>query len=727
MKLLCIAFPLFFALPLCAATITVDPAGGGDFTDIQAAIDAASDGDTVLVKTGEYVITAPIDFNRPYAPDDPASPSVKNIAARSEGGPEVTVIRMSATPARAERASVVLFEHGETAASMLDGFTIAGGKGTELDDLGGGVGGGVLCRNGSSPSIRNCTIAGNSADEPAEGTSGGGGVGCSASSPSFEKCEISSNRGIAGGAIYCGNGSSPSFVDCTIAGNSSIIPGGGGAYVIGSSPTFTNCAMNGNSASADGGALHLVNAPARLSGCTLSGNSAARGGAVFCSGASPVLTDCVISTNRAVSICVEGVCCGGQGGGLCLMDFSAPVLGDCSIQGNAAGPEFAEGGAIYSLNSSPALTGCSVSGNVVEGEISTVGGIAIYNGSPALARCSFRENASGGAYLYGGGPSVTDCAIVRNGGWGIRCAASSPILSGCTISQNAGGPGLSCENEASAIVERCTIEANAGTCGLQFNDSAGTVTDCLIAGNAANGVFCAYSSAAFVNCTIAENSGREGAGVQCSVYATPSLVNCIIWGNPGGSFGAYGDFRPWTAWSCIESEPAWPGEGNTNADPRFVRPGMWVVPPGDEAPAWISGDYRLQSGSPCIDAGTSEGAPATDIEGHIRPCGAGIDIGAYEFGDCAGPQQFVRGDSNADGMTDLGDAIAILFALFMSEPIPCLKAADVINDGKLGIPDVIFLLSYLFLNSQAPDEPLRSCGIDQTPDELTCDSFPACP
>ncbi len=38
-------------------------------------------------------------------------------------------------------------------------------------------------------------------------------------------------------------------------------------------------------------------------------------------------------------------------------------------------------------------------------------------------------------------------------------------------------------------------------------------------------------------------------------------------------------------------------------------------------------DYRLQPGSPAIDAGTSVGAPVVDIEGPPRPFGAGIDIG----------------------------------------------------------------------------------------------------
>ena len=53
-----------FCVPASAATLVVDLNGGGDYTDIQSAIDVAADGDTVLVKPGEYWITEPINFNR---------------------------------------------------------------------------------------------------------------------------------------------------------------------------------------------------------------------------------------------------------------------------------------------------------------------------------------------------------------------------------------------------------------------------------------------------------------------------------------------------------------------------------------------------------------------------------------------------------------------------------------------------------------------------------------
>ena len=78
-----VAVLLAIGAPCGAATIVVDPGGGGDFTEIQPAIDAAADGDTVLVKSGEYVITEPIDFNSLHDPDDPASPPVKDILPSS--------------------------------------------------------------------------------------------------------------------------------------------------------------------------------------------------------------------------------------------------------------------------------------------------------------------------------------------------------------------------------------------------------------------------------------------------------------------------------------------------------------------------------------------------------------------------------------------------------------------------------------------------------------------
>jgi parallel beta-helix repeat protein len=63
---------------------------------------------------------------------------------------------------------------------------------------------------------------------------------------------------------------------------------------------------------------------------------------------------------------------------------------------------------------------------------------------------------------------------------------------------------------------------------------------------------------------------------------------------------------------------------NINANPQFVNY------TGDS-----HGDYRLKSGSPALRSGTTEGAPADDIEDRSRS-GSGIDIGAYQ--STAGPR-----------------------------------------------------------------------------------------
>ncbi len=61
------------------------------------------------------------------------------------------------------------------------------------------------------------------------------------------------------------------------------------------------------------------------------------------------------------------------------------------------------------------------------------------------------------------------------------------------------------------------------------------------------------------------------------------------------------------------------GTGNIYGNPLFVRPAFGT-----------DGDYHVQSGSPAIDNGTTEGAPPVDLSGNSRPQGSGVDIGAYE-------------------------------------------------------------------------------------------------
>ena len=116
--LLCMSFA-------AGATIRVPD----DVATIQGGIDVAADGDIVLVGSGEYVVTEPVTFNRLHEPGD-GSPPVRDIVLRAAAGPDETTIRMAETPDDPERASVVVFRSGETNATVLEGFTLTGGRGT---------------------------------------------------------------------------------------------------------------------------------------------------------------------------------------------------------------------------------------------------------------------------------------------------------------------------------------------------------------------------------------------------------------------------------------------------------------------------------------------------------------------------------------------------------------------------------------------------------------------
>ena len=175
-----------------------------------------------------------------------------------------------------------------------------------------------------------------------------------------------------------------------------------------------------------------------------------------------------------------------------------------------------------------------------------------------------------------------------------------------------------------------------------------------------------------------------------------------------------------------------------DAAPRFVSPArfdfgrrieIFVRPFSFPLPDFIveEGDYRLAGTSLLIDEGSLEDAPPIDLAGEARPCGSGIDIGAFENCLIAGAALFVRSDSNEDGRGNISDAISILDYLFLGGSAPgCLSSADANDDGAVDCSDPIFLFGHLFLGTSAPGAPALGCGEDPTTDTLACSTQPAC-
>jgi hypothetical protein len=147
------------------------------------------------------------------------------------------------------------------------------------------------------------------------------------------------------------------------------------------------------------------------------------------------------------------------------------------------------------------------------------------------------------------------------------------------------------------------------------------------------------------NCTLANNSALYGGGASGS-----ALTNCIVYHNSNRT--TFGEGPNYYASALIHSctTPLPPnGQGNfTNAPLLVNRAG---------------GDLRLQSTSPCINAGLNAHAPGDlDLDGLPRIVGATVDLGAYEFQSptstisYAWLQQYgLTTDGSADASDDDGD------------------------------------------------------------------------
>ena len=219
------------AMTQAKTVLTVSQDGTENFTTIQAAINAANDGDTVMISDGVYTGQGnrDIDFLG------------KAITVRSRYGAEKCIIDCQATEQDRHRGFV--FQSGEGANSVLKGVTITNGYG--LDEMYNNsvycVGGGIFCSD-SSPTITKCILTGNSTKS---GYGLGGGIFCYLGNPSISTCVIRDNH--EGGGIF-------------MWGDLSLAPK--------TASRITNCLVTGN----DRIGIGCFQCPAVITNCTLADN-----------------------------------------------------------------------------------------------------------------------------------------------------------------------------------------------------------------------------------------------------------------------------------------------------------------------------------------------------------------------------------------------------------------------------------------------------------------------
>ena len=302
--MLLLASLLFPRSSASAAIWRVDATGGGDFSTIQAAINASAAGDEVVVEPGSYVET--VDFLG------------KNVLVRSANGPEQTDINGGGA------AGCVRFTHGESAGAVLDGFTLTGGIGTNLPGLG-SCGGAVLCLE-SCPTIRGCTIRDNIADYA-------GALYVRGSDPEIAACTFRVNVSRTSGGAIAGPQSSPSIHDCTFEANRALA--GGGTILLLAPCEITRCVFLGNEASHGGAIAAYWGSDFFVHDCEFIGNAGLEGdgGAIWVHEASVTVERCLFARNTAVFF----------GGAVFVTQHNMAAISQCTFDANRAG---AGGGAV---------------------------------------------------------------------------------------------------------------------------------------------------------------------------------------------------------------------------------------------------------------------------------------------------------------------------------------------------------------------------------------------
>jgi len=729
-----IATPAGIVLP---ATIRVP----SNEPTIQAGIDKAVHGDTVLVADGVYRGDGNrnLDFGG------------KSIVLRSENGPEATTIscfwHTNPDPNRG-----FYFHSGESPEAIIEGFTIRYGEAK--------FGGGVYCEYSSSPTIRNCKFLSNRAEY-------GAAVFCVSASPIIDDCYFYMNSAPNGGVFTCA-------LRC--------------------SPVISNCVFDRNICIWQGCFVCQALAEPLLINCTFYAN---RPAALYCDNASPTLSNCIIAMGRKEAVSVQGSsanpifqCCNIYGN--IEGDWIGGIADQLGINGNiSAHPLFCDAGysnfQISNLSpchpdSSPCGligardVGCSstfrrwvvnVDGSgdapTIQAAIdsSTHGDTIIVNEGTYTGKGNYDMDFNGKLIVLWApdGPEntiidraphtseydalgiqngETEAAVVKgftfaNGKRGINCTlGSKPRIVNCIFRENGrldGGHAFIVSGRSKPQIHDCLFADNTSEHGASFLcvESSPQLARCIFQGNRGavwaadcdqiaieacifenniqgrpGGIYLAFCTDATIKeCTFVGNVGEYAGGVATLGSTGITIQRCTFNANKGGVYIGYGDSV--AIEKCIIANST--ERSAVYGDPERISccnlfnnfGGDWIDSIAGQIgingnisadPLFCdaeAGDYRIDVASLC--------APANNDCGTL--------IGALGVGcgcDCSN-----QGDCNNDGIISPTDVVYLInYALRGGSPPPTDPDCPVMNrgdfncDNRINLVDVVATINYVF-------------------------------
>jgi hypothetical protein len=348
---------------------------------------------------------------------------------------------------------------------------------------------------------------------------------------------------------------------------------GSGVWVTNGDVTIRSSTITGNAGDCGGAGIEVNDdyglAHLTLESSTVSYNTGGEKGGlqVWGGSASAEVRDVTFVGNTA-----------NEGGGIAVDGSSSAVIVDTHLFSNTA--DHGGGGIMVNASAQAQITNVVIEHNSAD-----------YGGGVAV-----RESASA---FISGARVISNTANNSGGGVGIWASGPVVVMANTVISDNYG------YDAAGGVAMWEPGGAFTGTNLLVVDNRSGS-------GTGGIGLVGGEVGGQLMNVTVAGNdsaTGFDGAEVEGPVSGFP-IVNSIFWGNGTDGANLRGSNLN-VSYSDVQGGFA--GTGNINAAPLFIG----------------GGDYHLGVGSPCIDKGTSAGAPAHDIEG--TPRDAAPDMGAYEW------------------------------------------------------------------------------------------------